>query len=220
MPRAGPCTRAAANHCVRSRTQATASASAREISFADLSKLPYINACIQESMRLEPTVGVGTWRDADSDMTIGGHFIAKGTSIGLPFLATFTSPANFPDAMQYKPERWLGSGGGGAAAAPLTVTAAHSSVAGAGARCPMAVGAAGGARPLPQQMYPFSVGDRNCIGRSLAQMEMPLVIAKLFAHYDVAYADDVAPLESLYAHEVYAATSGPPFLHLRLSAWS
>ena len=72
---------------------------------------------------------------------------------------------------------------------------------------------------LPQQSYPFSVGDRNCIGRSLALMEMPLFFAKLFSNFDVHLATDFNTVEDLYSHECNTGTAGMLSMHMRLTPW-
>jgi Cytochrome P450 len=45
-----------------------------------------------------------------------------------------------------------------------------------------------------KRFFPFSQGQRNCIGRGLAQMNYAATVAKLYSHFTFKLADDVWPL--------------------------
>ncbi|KAM9308319.1 1,25-dihydroxyvitamin D(3) 24-hydroxylase, mitochondrial-like [Gastrophryne carolinensis] len=75
-------------------------------SAADLQKMPYLKACIKESMRLTPTVPF-TSRTLKEDLNLGGYLVPHGTIAMINFHAMCWNEKYFPDAHAYKPERWL-----------------------------------------------------------------------------------------------------------------
>lgn len=42
-----------------------------------------------------------------------------------------------------------------------------------------------------KRLFPFSQGQRNCVGRGLAQMNYTTTVAKLFSHFSFKLADQV-----------------------------
>lgn len=81
--------------------------------------------------------------------------------------------------------------------------------------CPFA----GDSAALPQQSFPFSRGDRNCVGRALARMEMTLIVAKLLSAYDVQLADAAISPEHVREAAAYKCTWCPKSLPMRLVPW-
>lgn len=79
-----------------------------EISYTSASLLPYLNACIEEGLRIHPPVPVGLLRTVPQagDM-IDGHWVAGGTSVSVGGWAASHNPANFRDCDTFIPERWL-----------------------------------------------------------------------------------------------------------------
>ncbi|KAF9948415.1 hypothetical protein BGZ70_002229 [Mortierella alpina] len=75
-------------------------------SYTQVRPLPYLNACINEALRLHPIVPTGIPRQVNEDMTIGGYFFAKGTA-NYPQL--HWADEYFPQAHKFIPERWLPS---------------------------------------------------------------------------------------------------------------
>ncbi|TFK46946.1 cytochrome P450 [Heliocybe sulcata] len=78
---------------------------------AALAQLGYLNGVINEALRLYPTVPTSLQRAPSSGS--GGHmigsnlFIPEGTAVFVPSYVLHRSPAYFPDAAQFLPERWL-----------------------------------------------------------------------------------------------------------------
>ena len=125
-----------------------------DINFVTISKLPYLNAVINESLRIQPPIPAGIHRFVPpGGGIIDGRFVAEGTDVHVPQWAANHSPDNFRDPDRFVPERWLGDNK-----------------------------YAGDQRDVFQ---PFSVGPRNCIGRSLAYMETRLILAKLIWNFDL-----------------------------------
>ncbi|KAK0531124.1 hypothetical protein OC835_003776 [Tilletia horrida] len=76
--------------------------------FDKLKELPYLNAVVKESLRVEPPVPA-TVRQAKYDSVVDGIFIRKGTVIEIPSYVVNTniySPWG-EDAHEFKPERWF-----------------------------------------------------------------------------------------------------------------
>ncbi|KAF8868617.1 cytochrome P450 [Mucidula mucida] len=79
-----------------------------------LSKLPYLDACVQEVLRLVPPVAAGPprWNRA-ADTPILDKVIPAGTTVASPNYAMFRDPRNFVAPNEFHPERWLEGGIGG-----------------------------------------------------------------------------------------------------------
>ncbi|KAJ6002943.1 hypothetical protein N7451_005490 [Penicillium sp. IBT 35674x] len=71
-------------------------------------QLAYLQACLNEALRMYPPVPVGLPRiiDAQGD-TIDGHFVPGGTTVSVSHMATYYSEENFKDAKHFIPERHL-----------------------------------------------------------------------------------------------------------------
>ncbi|KAL7817966.1 cytochrome P450 [Trichoderma aethiopicum] len=78
--------------------------------YADVKNLPYLHACINESLRLLPPVAFGLNRMTPPEgLKIGQDWIPGGTLVGVPAYTAHRNPF-FTDCEQYQPERWLQSG--------------------------------------------------------------------------------------------------------------
>ncbi|KAH4228981.1 hypothetical protein HBI06_091500 [Parastagonospora nodorum] len=78
------------------------------ISMEKIAHLPYLNACLKESLRRYPPVPVGMPHLTPSDgSTICGQFVPPGTTVSAPHWAVYNSASNFKDPQKFIPERWL-----------------------------------------------------------------------------------------------------------------
>ncbi|SJL03470.1 uncharacterized protein ARMOST_06826 [Armillaria ostoyae] len=76
-----------------------------------LSKLPFLNACIQEALRIVPPVAAGPPRwNGNSGTQILDQFLPPGTSAACPVFTLHRDPHNFVDPDSFHPERWLNGG--------------------------------------------------------------------------------------------------------------
>ncbi|KAK4634224.1 Averantin hydroxylase [Fulvia fulva] len=132
--------------------------SSDEIDVYSVTKLPYMLATLDEAMRIYPPVPDSASRIPPvGGGTVLGKYLPEGTTIHIPQLATNHSESNFARADEFCPERWL-----------------HDS-------------------ERPEEFkrgdkaafQPFTVGNRNCIGRNLAYAEMRLVLAKVLYNFDL-----------------------------------
>lgn len=81
--------------------------------FAEASKLPFLTSTIKEAMRLHPSVGLTMPRIVgDSGLEVAGTVIPKGWKVGMNAAVIGRSKAIYgADADEFRPQRWLESGG-------------------------------------------------------------------------------------------------------------
>lgn len=71
-----------------------------------LTNLPYLKACIQESLRLQPPMPILN-RILTKDIFVHGYKIPKGTYMLIATKLSSLREEHFEDALKFKPERWL-----------------------------------------------------------------------------------------------------------------
>jgi cytochrome P450 len=122
---------------------------------AHMDQLDHLEACIHESMRIKP-VGPLNVIEPNADTVINGVLVPKGTAIVMLMRVDGLRDAHFPDASQFKPERWLPDAG------PEL-----------------------GPEHPKRLLMPFGAGPRICPGRYLAMLEIKLVAAMLLRHFQL-----------------------------------
>lgn len=72
--------------------------------------LPFLEACINESMRLHPTLGITLPRVVpQGGVEIEGVSLPEGTTVGInPWVLNRDKSVYGEDADEYRPERWIG----------------------------------------------------------------------------------------------------------------
>ncbi|XP_036989578.2 1,25-dihydroxyvitamin D(3) 24-hydroxylase, mitochondrial isoform X2 [Artibeus jamaicensis] len=73
---------------------------------ADVRKMPYLKACLKESMRLTPSVPFTT-RTLDKATVLGEYALPKGTVLMLNTQVLGSNEEHFEDPSQFRPDRWL-----------------------------------------------------------------------------------------------------------------
>ncbi|TGO51451.1 hypothetical protein BCON_0161g00240 [Botryotinia convoluta] len=121
-----------------------------------MSSCRYLHACITEALRISPPTGAVLWRKVEGNgLMIDREYVSPGHDVGTGVYAMNHNEAYFPDAIAFKPERWLsGETEGDVSLASKAFTT-------------------------------FSMGPRQCLGRSLATMEICDAIALLLWHLDL-----------------------------------
>ncbi|KAJ9650162.1 hypothetical protein H2198_010524 [Neophaeococcomyces mojaviensis] len=76
-----------------------------------LQNLPYLNAVIKETMRLNPTIISTLPRVLDVDLPLAktGFALPAGTIVGMQNYVHHRDASIFPDPECFRPERWLGN---------------------------------------------------------------------------------------------------------------
>jgi cytochrome P450 len=74
--------------------------------FEDLSRLPYTQAVVRETMRLYPPAW-RVYREAAVDLEIGGFNVPKGTGLWMGQYLVHRDPRWFREPEKFIPERWL-----------------------------------------------------------------------------------------------------------------
>ncbi|KAM0245166.1 hypothetical protein ACHAQJ_010623 [Trichoderma viride] len=80
-----------------------------DVTYETLAQQKYLDAALQEGMRLYPPVPTGAPRVTPMPgWSIGGYWIPGGVSVQVPHYATSRLPAHFTAPESFHPERWLG----------------------------------------------------------------------------------------------------------------
>ena len=112
----------------------------------DIGRMPYTRAVLAETLRLYPPAWI-IGRRATSPVVIGGYALPARTIVLTSQWLVHRDPRWWPDAGEFRPERWLAGGTAHAATRPKF------------------------------SYFPFGAGARVCIGEQFAWMEGMLAIA-------------------------------------------
>jgi cytochrome P450 len=123
--------------------------------------LPYLEACLNEGMRLKP-VAPFRMLEALKSQVVAGVALEAGTMIWCANRFDAMSEHCFPDAKAFEPQRWLDDAAHGSEQAQASVKRVST---------------------------PFGAGPRVCPGRYLAMVEMKLCMAMWLRHFDLASLD-------------------------------
>jgi len=70
--------------------------------------LPYVNAVLNEALRIYPPVPIGLPRiTPKGGAMVAGYFVPEGTTVGVHPWSVVHDPRNFEDPYAFRPERWL-----------------------------------------------------------------------------------------------------------------
>lgn len=120
-----------------------------------VANVPYLRACIEESLRLRPASSIGLPRTVPAGgRVIAGKFIPEGVTVSVPTYSLLRHESVFECANEYIPDRWL------------TEDSEMK-------------------QKMLKTHLPFSTGPRACIGRNIAYFEQTLVIATLVRFFDL-----------------------------------
>lgn len=128
-------------------------------SYSELSQIPYLRACIDETFRILPPVRFGLLRQTvDGGAMIAGHHIPEGVTVSSSVYTLHRYSSLFHSPLEWKPERWLQDS---------EVSEAER-------------------KNLQNFVLPFTLGGRACIGRNLAYMEVSIPILERLLRLCVA----------------------------------
>ncbi|KAB2575197.1 putative sterigmatocystin biosynthesis P450 monooxygenase [Lasiodiplodia theobromae] len=134
-----------------------------DLTMDTLARLPYLNAVINEAMRLYPPTPDMLYRLVpEGGAMVCGKLVPAGTVVGIHQWPAYHSAHNFARPEEFIPERWL----------------PEASVKGEFVNDERRI------------VQPFSKGPRSCIGKNLALHEMRLALASTFRQFDIVATDD------------------------------
>jgi len=134
--------------------QKSSSDETQPLSYAQVQRLPYLSAVIQEGFRISSAVAGRHPRiNPRSPMPYKHYSIPAGTPVSTTQKLTHDNPTIFPEPRQFKPERWLTPDDNER-------------------------------KRLEKYVIPFGRGSRSCLGVNLANMELYLVVAGIFGRAD------------------------------------
>ncbi|KAF5694739.1 cytochrome P450 monooxygenase [Fusarium denticulatum] len=121
--------------------------------------LPYLEACLQESIRCYSPAATGTDRVVPpSGAQIADRFVPGNTVVMMLHQVTYSVKHNFSRAADYVPERWLPEGKG----RPQDCI-----------------------DDVRGSVHPFSVGPQSCFGQELSFYVLRLALCKLLYRFDI-----------------------------------
>ncbi|CAK4074756.1 unnamed protein product [Aphanomyces euteiches] len=135
------------------------------IGWKSLGELKYITACIQETLRLFPTVSTLASRVAEHDDSLPTSdgkqiFVPKGTVVAFSTAAMHRNSKYWSQPQVYLPDRFIE--GTAAFAADRALRQGQG---------------------MTYFYMPFSAGAKNCIGMRFAMAELQVIVANLLLHY-------------------------------------
>ncbi|CAD7005251.1 unnamed protein product [Ceratitis capitata] len=122
-----------------------------------IAKADYTKACVQESYRIRPTAFCLA-RILEENMELSGYHLKSGTVVLCQNMIACQNDANFPNAKEYRPERWLDEKGN------FTVNVPNACI-----------------------VVPFGIGKRTCPGKRFVEMEVMLLLAKLTVSFEIQF---------------------------------
>ncbi|KAF7587253.1 hypothetical protein BBP40_007514 [Aspergillus hancockii] len=129
-----------------------------DISMRSTAHLPYLQACLEEAMRLFPPAAETPPRVSPGDY-VNGEYIPPRTIVSVYQWATYHNGANFNEPFSFAPERWLQEDH------PFYDCSFRND--------------------NKASFRPFSHGPRNCIAKSLSYAETRLIAARILWNFDI-----------------------------------
>ncbi|XP_037810881.1 probable cytochrome P450 12a5, mitochondrial [Lucilia sericata] len=129
----------------------------------NMKNLPYLRACIKESLRLYP-VATGNFRTTGQDTVLSGFRVPANTDVSMTAQLLLKDPKYFEYPDKFLPERWLRS----------------QALAEAENVCPANKGD-------PFVYLPFGFGPRICIGKRIVDLELETVLARLLRNFEIKF---------------------------------
>jgi cytochrome P450 len=112
-------------------------------------------------------------------MMLGPYKVPAGTLVGTPLFAIHNTIHNWDAPEEFRPERFLG--------VPVETYVYNARE----AHAPGDLASAASSSKRGITYMPFSEGPRNCVGQSLAKMEVLTLLAKLLSHFRIELTEEM-----------------------------
>ncbi|KAF8319760.1 cytochrome P450 monooxygenase pc-bph [Clavulina sp. PMI_390] len=141
--------------------------------------LPYLEACINEGLRLHSTSSIGLPRivpPGSGGLMVNGRLYPEGSILSVPSFTIHRDPDVWgPDVEVFRPERWL-----------TPEQTPNGTIRNKEER-----------ERMNATFNPFSYGPRACVGKNLANMELGMILASVFRRFEMVLEEDGQKLETL-----------------------
>ncbi|KAE8347387.1 hypothetical protein BDV24DRAFT_173253 [Aspergillus arachidicola] len=131
----------------------------RAPTFEDMAELPYVQACVFETMRWRPAVPAAFPHVLTQDDWYNGYFLPKGSMVIANVMAIHQNPDDYENPSEYMPERYYKNGHG--------------------------LKAGKVADPGRRSVYTFGAGRRVCPGMHLGENSLRINMARLAWGFDI-----------------------------------
>ncbi|XP_037955886.1 cytochrome P450 CYP12A2-like [Teleopsis dalmanni] len=135
-----------------------------ELTVENMKNLPYLRACIKESLRLHP-LAFANLRQSSVDLVLSGYQVPKGSNINMVSLNLLRDANYYSQPNEFIPERWLRNENKDDTCPHNSATKSNN----------------------PFIYLPFGFGPRSCIGRRVAEMELEIAIARLVRNFGIEF---------------------------------
>lgn len=143
----------------------------------DLVNAAFTRACIKESYRISPTTPCLA-RILEEDFVLSGYHLKAGTVVLCHTRVSCQDEQNFQQANTFLPERWLEQVDENQNVYKLD-------------------------EPGSSLVLPFGTGRRMCPGNKIIEIELTLIMAKIFQQFEVEYH---SPLDTQFQFLLAPAT--------------
>ncbi|XP_017037604.1 probable cytochrome P450 12c1, mitochondrial [Drosophila kikkawai] len=134
----------------------------REFTLEEMKSLPYLRACIKESMRVYP-VTFGNMRSAGADVVLGGFRIPKGTHLLMSNIFLLKDESFYARPEEFLPERWLRRKDADEDSSEALIS------------------------KNPFVYLPFGFGPRMCVGKRIVDLELELTVANVVRNFHIEF---------------------------------
>ncbi|KAH8234977.1 hypothetical protein KR032_007006, partial [Drosophila birchii] len=134
----------------------------KEFTLEDMKSLPYLRACIKESMRMYP-VTFGNVRSAGADVVLNGYRIPKGTPLMMTNIFLLKDESLYPRPDEFLPERWLRRKDAAEDSSEALIS------------------------KNPFVYLPFGFGPRMCVGKRIVDLELELTASNVVRNFHIEY---------------------------------
>ena len=128
------------------------------VSWEEVRDLPYLGACVKESMRLHPAVGLTLERIVPPEgIEVCGQYLPGGTIVGCSAWALHSKESIFgANTDKFLPERWID-------------ISTEKQI------------------EMNSALFSFGMGSRTCIGKNISLLEMFKLVPAVFRRFDVKH---------------------------------